>query len=157
MNSCAGFESRVARLFKDYGFDKTCIPVLMAIIINEVDHIYGFSDYGFLESLIKAIENRIGDYMDTEDKKRKTKIITAKIASAQLRLNRLQHKSKVEAKQIETRQKIILGAEGKKQLIVMCLMWTKNWFLVFFDIGDLNDEEVIKYKKKGRAFLRNEG
>ncbi|UDC30818.1 hypothetical protein SB00094_02683 [Klebsiella variicola subsp. tropica] len=60
MNSCAGFESRVARLFKDYGFDKTCIPVLMAIIINEVDHIYGFSDYGFLESLIKAIENRIG-------------------------------------------------------------------------------------------------
>jgi hypothetical protein len=132
MNSCAGFESRVARLFKDYGFDKTCIPVLMAIIINEVDHIYGFSDYGFLESLIKAIENRIGDYMDTEDKKRKTKIITAKIASAQLRLNRLQHKSKVEAKQIETRQKIILGAEGKKQLIVMCLMWTKNWFLVFF-------------------------
>lgn len=60
MNSCAGFECRVARLFKDYGFDKTCIPVLMAIIINEADHIYGFSDYGFLESLIKAIENRIG-------------------------------------------------------------------------------------------------
>lgn len=60
MKSCAGFESRLARLFKDYGFDKTCIPVFMAIIINEVDHIYGFSDYGFLESLIKAIENRIG-------------------------------------------------------------------------------------------------
>lgn len=60
MRSCAGFESRLARLFKDYGFDKTCIPVFMAIIINEVDHIYGFSDYGFLESLIKAIENRIG-------------------------------------------------------------------------------------------------
>ncbi|HGO4235247.1 hypothetical protein [Klebsiella pneumoniae] len=60
MNSCAGFECRVARLFKDYGFDKTSIPVLMAIIINEADHIYGFSDYGFLEYLIKAIENRIG-------------------------------------------------------------------------------------------------
>lgn len=60
MNSCAGFECRVARLFKDYGFDKTSIPVLMAIIINEADHIYGFSDYGFLECLIKAIENRIG-------------------------------------------------------------------------------------------------
>ncbi|OZZ96075.1 conjugal transfer protein TraD, partial [Klebsiella pneumoniae] len=53
--------------------------------------------------------------MDTEDKKKKIKkSLQQKIASAQLRLNRLQHKSKVEAKQIETRQKIILGAEVAK-------------------------------------------
>ncbi|MEB8015447.1 hypothetical protein NGK11_03270 [Raoultella ornithinolytica] len=60
MNACAGFNRRVAGLFKNYGFDKTCIPVLMAIIINETDHIYGFSDYGFIESLITAIENEMG-------------------------------------------------------------------------------------------------
>lgn len=60
MNACAGFNRRVAGLFKNYRFDKTCIPVLMAIIINETDHIYGFSDYGFIESLITAIENEMG-------------------------------------------------------------------------------------------------
>lgn len=60
MNACAGFEDRVAGLFKDNGFDKSCIPVLMAIIVNEADDIYGFSDYRFIESLIKSIENRIG-------------------------------------------------------------------------------------------------
>ncbi|MDH8074780.1 conjugal transfer protein TraD, partial [Klebsiella pneumoniae] len=44
--------------------------------------------------------------MDAESKKKKTtKSLQQKIASAQLRLNRLQHKSKTEAKQIETRQK----------------------------------------------------
>ena len=60
INACAGFNRRVAGLFKNYGFDKTCIPVLMAIIINETDHIYGFSDYGFIESLITAIEKEMG-------------------------------------------------------------------------------------------------
>ncbi len=60
MNACAGFNRRVAGLFRNYGFDKTCIPELMAIIINETDHIYGFSDYGFIESLITAIENEMG-------------------------------------------------------------------------------------------------
>ena len=60
INAFAGFNRRVAGLFKNYGFDKTCIPVLMAIIINETDHIYGFSDYGFIESLITAIEKEMG-------------------------------------------------------------------------------------------------
>lgn len=60
INACAGFNRRVAGLFKNYGFDKTCIPVLMAIIINETDHIYVFSDYGFIESLITAIEKEMG-------------------------------------------------------------------------------------------------
>ncbi|MEI9606315.1 MULTISPECIES: hypothetical protein [Klebsiella/Raoultella group] len=60
INACASFNRRVAGLFKNYGFDKTCIPVLMAVIINETDNIYGFSDYGFISSLITAIENRTG-------------------------------------------------------------------------------------------------
>ena len=38
------------------------------------------------------------------------------IAATQLPLNRLRHKSKQEAKQVETRQKIILGAEVAKAI-----------------------------------------
>ncbi|VGP55840.1 hypothetical protein SB00094_02682 [Klebsiella variicola subsp. tropica] len=93
--------------------------------------------------------------MDTEDKKKKAKkSLQQKIASAQLRLNRLQHKSKVEAKQIETRQKIILGAEVAKAVDSNVFDVDKELVLGFLlDIGDLNDEEVIKYKKKGRVFL----
>ncbi|EMP0251520.1 MULTISPECIES: conjugal transfer protein TraD [Klebsiella pneumoniae complex] len=93
--------------------------------------------------------------MDTEDKKKKTKkSLQQKIASAQLRLNRLQHKSKVEAKQIETRQKIILGAEVAKAVDSNVFDVDKELVLGFLlHIRDLNDEEVIKYRKKGRAFL----
>lgn len=66
----------------------------------------------------------------------------------------MQHKSKVEAKQIETRQKIILGAEVAKAVDSNVFDVDKELVLGFLlDIGDLNDEEVIKYKKKGRAFL----
>lgn len=87
-------------------------------------------------------------------KKKAKKSLQQKIASAQLRLNRLQHKSKVEAKQIETRQKIILGAEVAKAVDSNVFDVDKELVLGFLlDIGDLNDEEVIKYKKKGRAFL----
>ena len=63
-------------------------------------------------------------------------------------------KSKVEAKQIETRQKIILGAEVAKAVDSNVFDVDKELVLGFLlDIGDLNDEEVIKYKKKGRVFL----
>ena len=93
--------------------------------------------------------------MDAENKKKKTtKSLQQKIASAQLRLNRLQHKSKTEAKQIETRQKIILGAEVAKVLDTSVFDVDKELVLGFLlHIRDLNDEEVIKYRKKGRAFL----
>ncbi|MDK6226356.1 hypothetical protein [Klebsiella variicola] len=58
---CTSFEGRVAGLFKEYCFETNCIPVLMAIIINETDQIYGFSDYGFIDSLIIAIENKMDE------------------------------------------------------------------------------------------------
>ena len=45
------------------------------------------------------------------------------IAATQLPLNRLRHKSKQEAKQVETRQKIILGAEVARRLTAIFLMW----------------------------------
>ncbi|HBV3591246.1 TPA: conjugal transfer protein TraD [Klebsiella pneumoniae] len=95
--------------------------------------------------------------MDTKDENKKLKIkksLQQQIASAQLRLNRLQHKSKQEAKQIETRQKIILGAEVAKVLDTSVFDVDKELVLGFLlHIRDLNDEEVIKYRKKGRAFL----
>lgn len=95
--------------------------------------------------------------MDTKDEYKKLKIkksLQQKIASAQLRLNRLQHKSKTEAKQIETRQKIILGAEVAKVLDSNVFDVDKELVMGFLlDIPKLSAEEVIKYKKKGRLFL----
>jgi flagellar hook-basal body complex protein FliE len=58
-----------------------------------------------------------GTIMDDISEKQRTKprikkTLEQQLASAQMRLNRLQHKSKQETKQIETRQKIILGARS---------------------------------------------
>ncbi|EAA8762413.1 conjugal transfer protein TraD, partial [Salmonella enterica subsp. enterica] len=56
----------------------------------------------------------MSDNIENEKSRKKPKInktLEQQLATAQMRLNRLQHKSKKEAKQIETRQKIILGAE----------------------------------------------
>ncbi|AUV54226.1 conjugal transfer protein TraD [Raoultella planticola] len=95
--------------------------------------------------------------MDTKDEDKKLKIkrtLQQKIASAQLRLNRLQHKSKTEAKQIETRQKIILGAEVAKVLDTSVFDVDKELVMgILSDIPKLSAEEVIKYKKIGRLFL----
>ena len=63
----------------------------------------------------------MSDISDKEQSRKKTRIkktLEQQLASAQMRLNRLQHKSKQEAKQIET----FLGPKLQKQLIVMCLM-----------------------------------
>lgn len=56
------------------------------------------------------------------------KTLEQQLASAQMRLNRLQHKSKKESKQIETRQKIILGAEVAKALDCDVLRWIRILF-----------------------------
>ncbi|HBW7464536.1 TPA: conjugal transfer protein TraD [Klebsiella pneumoniae] len=99
----------------------------------------------------------MSDISDKEQSRKKTRIkktLEQQLASAQMRLNRLQHKSKQEAKQIETRQKIILGAEVAKAVDSNVFDVDKELVLGFLlHIRDLNDEEVIKYIKKGRAFL----
>ena len=97
--------------------------------------------------------------MDTEDKNKNHKInksLQQKIASAQLRLNRLQYKSKQEAKLMETRQKIILGAEVAKAINSNIFDVDIELILGFLsDITRLSDEEKIKYKKRGRhSFLK---
>ncbi|NRG22799.1 conjugal transfer protein TraD [Klebsiella michiganensis] len=95
--------------------------------------------------------------MDTQDESKKPKVkksLQQKIAAAQLRLNRLQHKSKTEAKQIETRQKIILGAEVAKVLDTSVFDVDKELVMgILSDIPKLSAEQVIKYKKTGRLFL----
>lgn len=94
-------------------------------------------------------------YKEDENKKSKIKkSLKQQIASAQLRLNRLQHKSKVEAKQIETRQKIILGAKVAKVLDSCVFDVDKELVMgLLLDIPKLSAEQVINYKKKGRLFL----
>ena len=58
-----------------------------------------------------------GDVLEGNDKSRKPRVektIKQKIASAQMRLNRLKSKEKSLTKSAETRLKIILGAEVAK-------------------------------------------
>ncbi|WP_406822640.1 conjugal transfer protein TraD [Raoultella ornithinolytica] len=78
------------------------------------------------------------------------------IAATQLPLNRLRHKSKQEAKQVETRQKIILGAEVAKAINSNIFDVDIELILGFLSyITRLSDEEKIKYKKRGwHSFLK---
>lgn len=101
------------------------------------------------------IENKGFIPDDRKDRKSGTeKTVRQKIASAQMRLNRLQSKDRAEQKKNEARQKIILGAEVAKVLGSNVFDVDKELILVFLsDIPKLSDEDVIKYKKRGRLFL----
>jgi hypothetical protein len=71
-----------------------------------------------------------------------------------MRLNRLQHKSKQETKQIETRQKIILGAEVAKALD--CDVFTVDKELVLgmlLEIPNLHPDDKVRFRKNGLLFL----
>ncbi|OZZ46557.1 conjugal transfer protein TraD, partial [Klebsiella pneumoniae] len=73
---------------------------------------------------------------------------------AQMRLNRLQHKSKQETKQIETRQKIILGAEVAKALD--CDVFTVDKELVLgmlLETPNLHPDDKVRFRKNGLLFL----
>ncbi|HDZ1536592.1 TPA: conjugal transfer protein TraD, partial [Klebsiella pneumoniae] len=68
--------------------------------------------------------------------------------------NRLQHKSKQETKQIETRQKIILGAEVAKALD--CDVFTVDKELVLgmlLEIPNLHPDDKVRFRKNGLLFL----
>lgn len=76
------------------------------------------------------------------------------MASAQICLNRLQHKSKQETKQIETRQKIILGAEVAKALD--CDVFTVDKELVLgmlLETPNLHPDDKVRFRKNGLLFL----
>ena len=95
--------------------------------------------------------------MSTDDKNRKPrteKTIKQKIASAQMRLNRLNSKEKSLSKSTETRLKIILGAEVAKALDCNIFTVDKELVLgILLEIPHLNADDKVKLRKKGLLFL----
>ncbi|GKK23433.1 conjugal transfer protein TraD [Klebsiella variicola] len=102
-------------------------------------------------------KSKQGDFLESNERSRQPRIektIKQKIASAQMHLNRLKYMSKQESKQIETRQKIILGAEVAKALD--CDIFTVDKELVLgglLDIPHLHPDDKVRFKKNGLLFL----
>ncbi|MCV9880626.1 conjugal transfer protein TraD [Brenneria izbisi] len=95
--------------------------------------------------------------MNTDDKNgkpRTEKTIKQKIASAQMRLNRLKSKEKSLSKSAETRLKIILGAEVAKAVNSNASDIDKALVLGYLlDISRLSTEDKDKYRSNGLLFL----
>ncbi|MGJ7109798.1 conjugal transfer protein TraD [Morganella morganii] len=97
--------------------------------------------------------------MNTDDKNRKPrteKTIKQKIASAQMRLNRLKTKEKSLSKSAETRLKIILGAEVAKVAGCKIEDVDKEFILgVLLQSQHISSESKIKLKMRGKRFLED--
>ena len=95
------------------------------------------------------------DYMDDKKNKPRTeKTLKQKVAFAQLELNRLKSMEKSERKKVETRLKIILGAEVAKAMNCSIEQVDKELVLgILLSASELNNIERIKYIKAGRWFL----
>ncbi len=93
--------------------------------------------------------------MSDESKKPRTeKTLKQKVAFAQLELNRLKSMEKSERKKVETRLKIILGAEVAKAMHCDIEQVDKELVMgILLSVSDLNDIERIKYIKAGDGFL----
>ncbi|MBD7971708.1 conjugal transfer protein TraD [Escherichia whittamii] len=95
--------------------------------------------------------------MSTDDKNRKPrteKTIEQKIASAQMRLNRLKTKEKSLSKSVETRLKIILGAEIAKAISCKVENVDKEFVLeILLQTSNLNSETKARVKLRGQRFL----
>ena len=97
--------------------------------------------------------------MDTGDKNRKQrteKNIKQKIASAQMRLNRLKTKEKSLSKSAETRLKIILGAEVAKAVGCKVEDVDKEFVLgILIHFQNVGAEDKARLKLKGKIFLES--
>lgn len=97
--------------------------------------------------------------MSTGDKNRKPRIektIKQKIASAQMRLNRLKSKEKSFSKSAETRLKIILGAEVAKAVGCKVEDVDKEFVLgVLIHFQSISAENKVRLKLRGKIFLEN--
>ncbi|EBV2374836.1 conjugal transfer protein TraD [Salmonella enterica] len=97
--------------------------------------------------------------MNTDDKGRKPrseKTIKQKIASAQMRLNRLKSKEKSLTKSAETRLKIILGAEVAKAVGCKVDDVDKEFILgLVLQSSNLSAEDKSKLKLRGKRFLED--
>ncbi|HBS5871872.1 conjugal transfer protein TraD [Citrobacter portucalensis] len=97
--------------------------------------------------------------MSTDDKNRKPrteKTIKQKIASAQMRLNRLKTKEKSLSKSAETRLKIILGAEVAKAFGCKVEDVDKEFVLgILIHFQNVDAEDKARLKLRGKRFLED--
>ncbi|EHK4822463.1 conjugal transfer protein TraD [Salmonella enterica subsp. enterica serovar Abony] len=97
--------------------------------------------------------------MNTDDKNRKPrteKTIKQKVASAQMRLNRLKSKEKSLTKSAETRLKIILGAEVAKAFGCKVEDIDKEFVLgILIHFQNVGAEDKERLKLRGKIFLEN--
>ncbi len=97
--------------------------------------------------------------MSEDDKNRKQRIektIKQKIASAQMRLNRLKSKEKSLSKSAETRLKIILGAEVAKAVGCKVDDVDKEFVLgVLLHSQNVSAEDKVRFKLRGKRFLED--
>lgn len=97
--------------------------------------------------------------MSTDDKNRKPrteKTIKQKIASAQMRLNRLKSKEKSLSKSAETRLKIILGAEVAKAVGCKVEEVDKELILgMILQSSKISIEDKARLKLRGKKFLED--
>lgn len=91
---------------------------------------------------------------DKSIKPRTEKTIKQKIASAQMRLNRLKTKEKSLSKSAETRLKIILGAEVAKAAGCKVDEVDKELILgLILQSSNVNIEDKARLKLRGKRFL----
>ena len=97
--------------------------------------------------------------MSEDDKNRKQRIektIKQKIASAQMRLNRLKSKEKSLTKSAETRLKIILGAEVAKAMGCKVEDVDKEFVLgILLQTSNINADAKAIVKLRGKRFLED--
>ncbi|WEJ91896.1 MAG: conjugal transfer protein TraD [Klebsiella huaxiensis] len=93
---------------------------------------------------------------DNSRKSRAEKTIKQKIASAQMRLNRLKSKEKSLTKSAETRLKIILGAEVAKAIGCKVEEVDKELILgLILQSSNISIEDKAKLKLRGKRFLED--
>ncbi|HHS1812277.1 TPA: conjugal transfer protein TraD [Salmonella enterica subsp. enterica serovar Newport] len=91
---------------------------------------------------------------DKNRKPRSEKTVKQKIASAQMRLNRLKSKEKSLTKSAETRLKIILGAEVSKAVGCKVEDVDKEFVLgLILYFQNVSAEDKIKFQIIGKRFL----
>ena len=93
---------------------------------------------------------------DKNRKPRSEKTVKQKIASAQMRLNRLKSKEKSLTKSAETRLKIILGAEVAKAVGCKVEEVDKDLILgLILQLTNISIEDKARLKLRGKRFLED--
>ncbi len=96
------------------------------------------------------MKNKEGKKLRTE------KTLEQKIASAQMRLNRLKSKEKSLTKSAETRLKIILGAEVAKAVGCKVEEVDKEFVLgMLLQASNINTDAKARIKLRGKRFLED--